>query len=844
MARSVKCITGPHIDKDGKPFTPDVMNIVTLKDAMDTHHPADTHFTLYTLKGLENEGWPRLSKQALSSFDELVPVTMSLLAFDWDCPGHAEWTTELYADFFEKLYTIEGHLANWRYCYTTLHGARIIYTLSTPIPVKAGEQYIATLFNLFHEAGIDVDPSCKDWTRLFRCPRVVRDGKDSSKDPFFEVHEQDATLDLSTIKKSPTKIIPTLKHFDASRVGQPAHDEIDKYLKVRVGNNYNQSDFYKDAKRELKKLRCHDALFKSDVPLASTGDRNDSIMTALGSVIPIIIRQIRYATPEHVYALFHGPVSGFEQDQDWFAHLWNAVMSIWPVEVAKHNLAQEEKAHQETRALGTKEAILEGIKKWCPHVQLSNEDGSEMDFVDRHLIAALAPNNYFLMGKEGCYESFPITSPQIIMRIRTTFLDTIIPTRKPGQYGELQDLNSTEIINRHGTVIREAEYVPQLESDGYIEDMDGKNPVLKLPMYRRNLNLEPTYNAEVDEWLAHFYGRHYARGTDWIANALAFEEGPICALSITAPPGIGKTLLIEGLSECLEQPMFATSREMTSQYNSILSRTPFLNINEEWPKVTGISAQEKFKNIVSGDKIPSEEKYCKGVYISNPIRAILTANNHDIIRTLLDKDMSADDREAVGQRLMHFDLDGAAASWLAERGGNAFTGRTGSRWIARPGDPSQFIVAKHFLWLWKNRLKSDLGFVGRFLVEGNCAKNAPFMTQQIVQKDTTATLISAIFNLIETASQRKNYKLCDKTHKVYVTVDALMDELKINDTPMNFGKAVQVLRNVAATQDTKLIDHKEYHELDCSMLLEFAAKLGKNTPNLRKIRELQRTANE
>jgi hypothetical protein len=77
-----------------------------------------------------------------------------------------------------------------------------------------------------------------------------------------------------------------------------------------------------------------------------------------------------------------------------------------------------------------------------------------------------------------------------------------------------------------------------------------------------------------------------------------------------------------------------------------------------------------------------------------------------------------------------------------------------------------------------------------------------------------------------------------------VTVDALMDELKINDTPMNFGKAVQVLRNVAATQDTKLIDHKEYHELDCSMLLEFAAKLGKNTPNLRKIRELQRTANE
>jgi len=82
--------------------------------------------------------------------------------------------------------------------------------------------------------------------------------------------------------------------------------------------------------------------------------------------------------------------------------------------------------------------------------------------------------------------------------------------------------------------------------------------------------------------------------------------------------------------------------------------------------------------------------------------------------------------------------------------------------------------------------------------------------------------------------------MCEKTHKVYVTVDSIMDELKINDTPMNFGKAVQVLRNVAATQDTRVIDHKEYHELDCKMLLTFAAKLGKNTPNLRKIVEMQR----
>lgn len=310
-------------------------------------------------------------------------------------------------------------------------------------------------------------------------------------------------------------------------------------------------------------------------------------------------------------------------------------------------------------------------------------------------------------------------------------------------------------------------------------------------------------------------------------------------MSNAGPPGIGKTMIIEGLAECLEKPLFATAREMTSQYNSILSQTPFLNINEEWPNVSKDSNQEKFKNVVSGDRIPSEEKYQKGVYISNPIRLFMTANNHDIIRTLLDKDMSADDREAVGQRLLHFDLDGSAATWLAERGGNAFTGRSGARWIARPGDPSQFIVAKHFLWLWKNRPKNENGFVGRFLVEGNCAKNAPFMTQQIVQKETTATLISALLNIIESNSSRKNYKLEKGSYRVYVTVESIINELKLNDTPMSFGKVIQVLRNVAVTQEAKIMEHKEYHEVGCKVLLSFASQYGKDAPNLREIVNLQ-----
>jgi hypothetical protein len=80
--RAVKTIHGPHLDKEGKPFIPDSQEVHSLKEVMDSAFPDDRHFTAYTLHGLEDQGWPRLSKQALASFEELVKVDMSILTFD------------------------------------------------------------------------------------------------------------------------------------------------------------------------------------------------------------------------------------------------------------------------------------------------------------------------------------------------------------------------------------------------------------------------------------------------------------------------------------------------------------------------------------------------------------------------------------------------------------------------------------------------------------------------------------------------------------------------------------------------------------------------------------------
>lgn len=842
FVQGVKSLPGPHLDKEGKVFEPCTLDVMTLETAINTRHPSDMFFTCYTAEGLDY--WPRLSKQALSSFDEYgVKITMPCFAFDWDVLDHKPWTDEIFADFFGKFDNLtDSHLSSWRYVYTSRHGARVVYTLPQSVPVKDGEQYIATMFCKFKDAGIHMDESCKDWTRLFRCPKVIRDNVDTTTEEFYYFSEQDLDLTLSELKKSTTKVIPTIRHIENLRTGQPSQDEVDAILYDKGSQNRQKtSAFVKEAKAVLKYTSFADALFIDGVPLAGRGNRNDAIMKSLGTAIPILIKKMHYATPTHVYALFYNTILEMEQDQDWLAHTWNAILSIWPQEIEKFNLASIEKAKEEELTIREREEIAKGMTRWCDSPDLL-EDETRSIFVERHLLANFGKFFYPIMP-DGGYSPHCISKDQLIPHIRTTpHLSRIIQTQELGSMGRMVDVADRALHNRFAIPVNEVVYIPQPpECGGFIEGVVEGHRTLKLPMYRRNPRLKPEYNEDVDEWLAMLFGVHYERGIDWLGNALAFEEGPICALSITAPPGIGKKMLIEGLAECLETPVFATGKDVAGSFNGTMGRTPFLAINEEWPKKNGESSQEQFKSLTAGDRTPINEKYKPTTLISNPMRLLMTANNHDIIRTLMDKDMTPSDREAVGQRLLHFDLDGLAAAWLEERGGNAFTARPGARWIAGSPAPSNYVIAKHFLHLHATRIREEGGFTGRFLVEGNCSRGSSFMTHQIVQKDTTAAVITAVTNLIEASrtQQRKPFKVDEETGAIYFTINTIIDELKLGDMPMSYGKVSQIIRNITVSQDPILFNYLEHHEIDCGHLIKYASMSGRETPEVRRMLKAQ-----
>jgi hypothetical protein len=563
-------------------------------------------------------------------------------------------------------------------------------------------------------------------------------------------------------------------------------------------------------------------------------------MKVSGTIIPMLLRKLPYLTMAHVYALMYYPVLQFDQDMDWLGHTWNAILSIWPVEIEKYNKTKTEEAGEIEEAVEEKDNLARGMAAWCNDPALQNDDERD-EFIERHLLVNYGKFFYPILP-DGGYSPHCLSKEQLIAHIRTTkHLRRLIPTQELGIAGKMSDIADRAIQNRYSVPVQQVVFVPQPGRSGYLEGDSDDGKTLKLSMYRRNPKLLPEYNELVDEWLINMFGTHYEWAMNWIANALAFEEGPICALSIAAPPGIGKKMLIEGLAECLENPIFATGKDVSGNFNGTMGKTPFLAVNEEWPKKHGESAQEQFKSFTAGDRHGVRDLYKPLVYVTNPMRLILTANNHDIIRTLLDKDMSPSDREAVGQRLLHFDLDGSAAAWLEERGCNALTAKPGERWIAGSPAPSNFLIAKHFLHLHATRIKGE--FSGRFLVEGNCAKSSTFMTNQIVQKDTTAAVITAVTNLIEAKGSRKAYRIDDKTGALFITINAIIDELKLGDMPMPYGKVSQIVRNITISQNPVLFNYLEHHEIDCNALLIYATRAGRETAELRKIVKNQKKIN-
>lgn len=832
-----------------------------LSQALERTWGTDAHFVGYY--ATPDQGiLPRCNKPVLSHIRKAAcDLVTEVMVFDYDNEGHAPWTGPGdTGPFYERLMEAmdrQPAFRDWRHIYFTKHGARLIYVLNRPVPVDDYEEYHRWCVNEWHKLGFKEIDELNDWTRLYRLPKVNRDGDSTGEAAYFDIMSTTNVMDLALLGRTAKTGKVDYSLLATEYADSPPDDgEAYQFLFHQQANGSQvQTEFYKAAKKKLRHHDCYGVCFDGR-SIGDKGSRDQNILRFVGQAVAYMAPD-KLACPEAIYALFVRAINELEPDAhtpDWRAVLWSAVCRVWHKECCLLAEKQAEEEAEEAQQLSALESIVQGMKTWCKHPDLDGSEEERVAYVKRHSILSVA-GYYYLMGLDGRYQKTHLMDRQLIAAIRNSPSHGIYQTTKLNQQNQIVDRSSGEIINEYATVascIRGSAG----EDGGYISDIDMDAAIYHMRLYRRNAKIQPEFNRDVDNWMRYTFGEHYKFLRRWIGFALAFEDGPMCALSIEAPPGIGKKMLVQGLAECLEQPSLAGVDDMVGANNYNLLTSPFMAINEGWPKSKAMEKQpaDAFRALIGGDPVECKRKYSPPVQLRIAMRLIFTANNTNTIRQITGTmTLSPEDRQALAQRLTHIKLPPESVNWIEEQGGKALTGVPGNRWIAEDtGHNSDYVLAKHFMWLYHNRGEPDRG---RFLVHGNASDTIMFMLRS--QAGAAPAVLEAIIKLIhaKTNNKAQKYKGIYINHKqgeIHVLTRTIIDyyreELmtKTGDR-LSPQDAADVLRSLIRKEhasrilpNAEVTGRRNWHDLDVLVLAMVAENEGYDCPVLTSLSDVQK----
>ncbi|MBL4769459.1 MAG: hypothetical protein JKY94_17435 [Rhodobacteraceae bacterium] len=707
---------------------------------------------------------PRINKGALPSLEaDGFRVMLRVLAIDLDLVGHTDWNKEQAENFTDALAQAglqDPFVANWHAFYTTQHGARLIYVLDKPTPCPGAEHFIRGVLSRLCATGLRdyVDLATYDFTRLFRLPKVMRDGTKTSEHPYFSLRFQ-PNAPLLEVASIPPIMTTYKKYGKVVNMGKkpPSIDRAVCLLQdTTPAGTTVHSAWYKQARKMLRGREVLDFIEGTLHPEETNDGRNVTLLKVVGQAVSLLY-EMSGTSPELIYAMLVEPCeqlqarTGDDDGKDWEAQAWQMVARCWDKESADVQVLNHamEKDRLEAGEINLK--ILNGVREWCELDIIQGPEPEALDWLMDNCIV-FSDNQYHILRQDGYFDTLGMVPLNLSARVKELGMTSLIPVNSEhmSKDGEIyyKPLQASQLINRHVFFVGAMSGVSGYQG-GVIRDFGKANPVFLFQMYARRRDITPKWSDEVDAWMEATFGNDILVVRHWISHALNFEGGGICALSINAPPGIGKKLLVEGLAECITSQTVADAKELTGRFQSQILCTPFLAINEGMPKISKegiVDPADAFRSLISGDSIPVERKGRGVIRIHNPMRIIVTANNDEVLASLYaNKNLSADDRKAIGLRLLHVNLDDGGETWLRTRGGMTYTAREGERWIrGDDGKQSNWIVARHFLHLFENRQKVPKG--NRLLVEGNT--NSPLIQDMAIKGDTSTEVLDIVIHML------------------------------------------------------------------------------------------------
>jgi len=695
---------------------------VELEDALTRRWDSDAHFVTYVAEDEDGEVLhARINKGAFVQQLEQAGgrIVVRALVFDHDLPRldtgeKQEWSADGLESFLGDLSEAIGNSylepTAW---YTTLHGSRFVYVLDSPTGRLDAEAMMLGIIEEFAKLGIELDDSCKDWTRLFRLPHVEREeyGRYES-----EVIMGGPLLCASHVPRGEVQPDELQGEADAYQGEKPDPDQVRDLLEELKDNGRKyKTELVKRARIMLQGRESFKVVFEHGDLVKGEENWNTQVFNMVGSIVGMMSEEA-CTSPEGIYALLFDAVAQLQDREmrganatDWYEVVWDHVCRLWAKEDAKLAARRAEHRQRQEEAEEQRGELLDQLRGARPD-DVPEDDYDAKEWFKRRMIASDGKQHY-VMRPDGNYNLNPCPDSLLIPMIRRLDMEDLIPvTEIRGK--SVANRSARDIINDHAMPITDIAASVRTEV-AYIDGEPGYDR-LHVPVHRLNPNLVACFDQRVADWLDAMGGDKADLLLEWLSHALDVKRA-ICALNLYGAPGTGKGMLATGLAECFES-MVPNDHKALGAWNGGLLESPVVNCDEGVPQINSaevLSLDQAFRSLVTGGNITIRKMRTDPFSANIYPRIMFTSNDRDIIRSIVgNRDLTDADTEAIELRLLSIEVGQAAQRLLTSKGNYAYT----AGWVA--GDrPSQLTLANHLKWLYDHREVSQTSS-GRLLVEG------------------------------------------------------------------------------------------------------------------------------
>jgi hypothetical protein len=563
---------------------------------------------------------------------------------------------------------------------------RIIVALDKPVPADTWLSFWSRMQGILP---VPSDTSCKDTARLYGMPRVPGDDIGSV---WFEANEG-APIPVDQVLALP--LVDT-RADDAAR---PKADKLDRKYAQTIAGKLAKSKF--PDKAQLGRYLT--AMLKGDVWTSVKGQRHETML----QMTMALERELPTVSALAIAELFRPAMM--------------AVCAEDPEYILDTRLADAERATEEAR---TKRLAAEHRRKAEAEVErkaairIARGDGKDEAYTDEDLVvlssfAGCLPSELekkWIIYKDTSYYVLTLQGyrgPHKASEVRPLARDYLTPAGiecyKRNDKGDQVLLPLDAVLQRYGSVF-EGDVIADMTTHHNYVDSEGTlhEACCKLR------DVEPVYDAQIEEYLTILGGQYAGRVKDWMAT-VGDLSNPTCALYMWGVSDTGKSLLPTLVGRLFRGSAGPTAMSSALHgFNSALTRCPIVNANECWPMDQGRTpTSAELRDFITADSRPLRRKGIPEADMRGCIRLIVGANSLGLL-AFSDEDLTPADRAAVNQRFLTLNIGQELIDWFAKN--NLDRASISEDWIKKDR------FARHVAWLRQNRVVKG---AGKLIVEGN-----------------------------------------------------------------------------------------------------------------------------